>query len=139
MYCVTKAMPIHYIDSKCHIKQLKNRKSCKTCLTKHTWSISHHIMPLVINTFKGRHQTQTYQHTIQSNFKKPGVHQPHAPGLIIANLRQYLSFICNDITRKSRKQGLINKKCIATCTIIKLNLSSALKLKQNLLFCKPEA
>ena len=43
MYYVTKAKPIHFIDGKCHIKQLKKWKSHKTI----TWSISHHIMPLV--------------------------------------------------------------------------------------------
>ena len=44
VYCVNKAMPIHLINSKCHNKQLQERKSHNTCLTNHTWSISHHIM-----------------------------------------------------------------------------------------------
>ena len=52
MCYVNKATPIHFIDGKCHIKQLragKRLKSCKTCLTNHTWSISYHITLLVIN------------------------------------------------------------------------------------------
>ena len=40
--CVNKATPIHFIDSKCHIKQLRAVKSHKTCLTNHTHTISHH-------------------------------------------------------------------------------------------------
>ena len=45
---------------------MKSGKSHKTCLTKHTQSISHHIMPLVINTLEGRPtdtDTQTHRHT----------------------------------------------------------------------------
>ena len=50
------------------IKQLKAGKSCKTCLTNHTRSISHHITSLVINALRGGHtqtdtQTQTHTHT----------------------------------------------------------------------------
>ena len=55
-------------------------KSHKTYLTNHMGSISHHITPLVINSLRGRH-THTTTHTDirgQSNFKKPGVHQPMA-------------------------------------------------------------
>ena len=55
MCYITKAIPIYYIDGKCHKKQLKSRKSQKTCLTNHTRFISHHIMPLVINAFRGGH------------------------------------------------------------------------------------
>ena len=51
MRCVTKAMPIDFIDGKFHTKQPKSRKCHKTCLTNHTWSISHRIMRLVTNTF----------------------------------------------------------------------------------------
>ena len=40
--CVNKAMPIHFIDGKCHIKQLKSGKAVKLVLTNHTQSISHH-------------------------------------------------------------------------------------------------
>ena len=54
--CITKAVPIYFIDDNCHINQLKNGRSCKTCLTKNTWSISHHITPLVINALGGRHR-----------------------------------------------------------------------------------
>ena len=52
---VNKASPINFADGICHIKQLKAGKSCKTCLTNHKRSISHHIMPLVINGLGGRH------------------------------------------------------------------------------------
>ena len=58
-WCGTKAMLIHFIYGKCHIKQMKSRKSCKTCLINYSWSISHHIMPLVINVLGGR-RTQTH-------------------------------------------------------------------------------
>ena len=61
--------PAHYfIDGKCHTKQLKSVKSNKTWLTKHTWSISHHITPLVINAFGDGHQ-----HVNLNNFKKLGM------------------------------------------------------------------
>ena len=52
-------MPIHFINGKCHIKKLKSRKICETCLTNHTQSISHHITPLVINALG---QTYTHAH-----------------------------------------------------------------------------
>ena len=77
-HCVNKATPIRFINGKCHIKQLKAGKSHKICLTNHTQSVSHHIMPLVINTL-GSRQTHTnthiptYRHANQSNFKKLGV------------------------------------------------------------------
>ena len=38
-------MPIHSINGRCHTKKLK---SCRTGLTDHTGSLSHHITPLVI-------------------------------------------------------------------------------------------
>ena len=52
-------------------------------------SISHHIIPLVINSLRGggihthKHthaHTHTYRHPHRSNFKKPDACQP-APGL----------------------------------------------------------
>ena len=60
MCCVTKATPIHFTDGKCHIKQLKSGKS-RTYLTNHTLSISHHVMPLVINSLGA--DTHTHMHT----------------------------------------------------------------------------
>ena len=42
-------MHIHFINGKCHIKQLKCGKNYKTCLTNHIWYMSHLITPLVIN------------------------------------------------------------------------------------------
>ena len=53
MCCVSTAMPIHFLDDKCHLKELKAEKSCETCLTNRTWPISHYIMPLVINALIG--------------------------------------------------------------------------------------
>ena len=71
--CVTKAMPIHFINGKYHIKQLKSGKSCKSSLTNHTQSISHHIMPLVINAFGDRHtdrQTDRQTHILTHEPKR---------------------------------------------------------------------
>ena len=58
MCCVTKAIPIHFINDKCH---LKSRKGCKICLTNHTRFISQYITPLVINALGGEH-TCTHTH-----------------------------------------------------------------------------
>ena len=46
--------------------------SCRYCLTNHMGSISHHITPLVVNSFGGRH-THIYRHLHRNNFKKPGM------------------------------------------------------------------
>ena len=51
---VTKAMAIQFINS-------NKLKSCKMGLTNHTWPISHHITPLVINGLRGGH-TDTDTH-----------------------------------------------------------------------------
>ena len=51
-------------------------KSHKTCLTNHTGSISHHIMPLVINvhgktyTHISKHKQKQFQETRRVWFKK---------------------------------------------------------------------
>ena len=47
-------------------------------------SISHHIMPLLINSLGGRHTNTHTDIYRQSNSKKPGAHlpEPRAPGLI---------------------------------------------------------
>ena len=70
--CVTKAMPIYFINGKCHIKQLKSVKSHKNGLYH---AIPHHwiIMHLEADTTH-RH---TNGHMNQSNFKKTGTCQPH--------------------------------------------------------------
>ena len=89
MCCINKATPIYFIDSKCHIKQLKAGKSHKTCLTNHTYhTISYHwlLMPLGWTHRQTDRQTDrqidkythTYRCTHQSNFKKPGLHRPAA-------------------------------------------------------------
>ena len=61
MCCVNKAMPFQFIDS-------NKVKSTRMGLTNHTWPISHHIVPLVINDLGGRHtdrhaHTHTHTHT----------------------------------------------------------------------------
>jgi len=55
------------------------------CLANHKGSISHHIMPLVINSLGGGHtHTHTYSHRRQKQFQEtsrvPAFGQ-HAPGL----------------------------------------------------------
>ena len=89
MHSVTKVIPIHFTDSKRDIS-----------ITNHTGSISHHILPLVINALGGGHthahrhthtdtHTYTHAHTFtrthnipnvmdKSNFKKPSVCWPIA-------------------------------------------------------------
>ena len=69
MCCVTKVTLVYFIDGKCHIKKL-NGKSRKTCLTNHTWPISHHIMPMVINALRGTHTCiHMYAHASTSGAK----------------------------------------------------------------------
>ena len=55
-------------------------KSHRTYLTNQIVSISHHIMPLVINSLRGRH---THRRPHRTNFKKPGACRPQVsvPGL----------------------------------------------------------
>ena len=72
-----------------HARQLQlPYNSHRTCLTNRIESISHHIMPLVINSLGSGH-TQTYTHTYRrphkNNFKKPGTCQC-MPGLKITVL-----------------------------------------------------
>ena len=64
---------------------IKSREMHRTCFTNRTWSISHHITPLVINALRGGHiDTHTYRYVSQNNFKKPDVcgQRPRSPGLI---------------------------------------------------------
>ena len=76
MRCVTKPMPIQFIDS-------NKLKSCRMGLTNHTWPMLHHITPLFINAFEGRHtDVHTYRHVNKNDFKKPG-ERGHRPGLMI--------------------------------------------------------
>ena len=49
MCCVKMATPIHFIDGSCHMK----------CLTDRTRSMSHHILPLVINGLGADTHTHT--------------------------------------------------------------------------------
>ena len=58
---VTKAMPFQFIDG-------NKLKTYKMGLTNHTWPISHHITPLVINGFTGGHtHTDARTKTISRN------------------------------------------------------------------------
>jgi len=75
--CFVYKVHVHQLYGlNCHTK----REKPKTCLTNHKGSVSHPIMPLVINSLEGR---QTHMHTDivdKSNFKKPVMHQC-VPGL----------------------------------------------------------
>ena len=80
MVCINaKATPVHDNDYSCH-------NSYRTCSTNHMWSLSCHIMPLVINilgtdthTNIHRHTTHTHiQHLHKNGFKKPGKCQQQA-------------------------------------------------------------
>jgi len=74
----TKATPTNYTicyNLNCHINE---RETPKTCLTNHKGSISHHIMPLVINSLGGGHihtHTQAYSHCGQKQLQETS----HAP------------------------------------------------------------
>ena len=51
-------MPINFIDGKCHptYKAIENQENRKTYLTNHAGFLkSHHIIPLAIHAFGGRH------------------------------------------------------------------------------------
>jgi len=71
----TKATPTNYMTRYDFNYHINEREIPTTCLTNHKSSISHHIMPLVINSLGGGH-THTHTHTDiadKSNFKKPGM------------------------------------------------------------------
>ena len=78
MCCVTKATSIHFINGKRYIKQLKSRKSRKTCLTNHMQSKSHKITPLVIIALGVDTQTQTQTQTQTHIFKNPCLALKHS-------------------------------------------------------------
>ena len=71
MCCANKVMPIQFIDS-------NNLKSFRMGLTNHTLPISHHIMPLVINTIMG--DTQAHTPTHEQKILQETRHTP-PPGL----------------------------------------------------------
>jgi len=67
----TKAMPTNYRIRHDFNYPINEREMPETCLTKNKGSISHHIMPLVINSFRGRHtHMQTYRHCGQKQFQE---------------------------------------------------------------------
>ena len=81
MCFVTKAMPIGYIDSKCHISKVKGSR---TCLIDYSDFISREVF----HSLGGGH-THTSTHTDfpdKSNFKKPGACGRCTPGLKIKYL-----------------------------------------------------
>ena len=84
---VSKATPIGYIDSKCHIKRL----SSKTCLIDYSGFIC--IM------FRGGHTYVAHLH--RSDFKKPGVCRPSAPGLKINISKLFAVAMCTYIKTKA--------------------------------------
>ena len=70
----------HMVDF-CRPGHIYRQQYCTTGLTNHTWPISHHITPLVINALGGRHththtHKHTHKHTYQcankNDFNKPG-------------------------------------------------------------------
>ena len=72
MCIVTKATAIQFIDSKCHIKKRKCRKSAYPVIT-HVFSRD------LILMLSGWTHTHTYRHANKNNFKKPGTYeQPSA-------------------------------------------------------------
>ena len=75
-HCITKAMPIHFINGKCHIKKLI-RKSPKTCLTNLIGSISHHIMLLIIIALRADPHRGTQAHILTSQTKAISKNQVH--------------------------------------------------------------
>ena len=66
---------------------ISKRENLKTCLTNHKGSISHHIMPVVINSLGGG-DTHTDFKNNKSNFKKPGAPAKgrRAPGSTKTNI-----------------------------------------------------
>ena len=70
MCCVTKDTPIPFIDS-------NKLKTCRTGLINHTWPISHHITPLVINALRGGHiHTQTHTNMRTNQFQETRCTRP---------------------------------------------------------------
>jgi len=82
MHFVYKATPTNLLichDFSCHINK---RETPTTCLTNHKSSISHHIMPLVINSLGGGH-THTciltlWTKVISRNQSHAGLRMAHA-------------------------------------------------------------
>ena len=123
MCCVTKATPIHFINGKCHIKQLKSRKSCKTCLTI-THILLYHIISQhrLLMSQSGHTDMHKYWHANWSNFKKPGVHQLQAsmPDLKMG-LVWFTGQSCSDtsmlIKGSMHKYTLVHSQCYVTTNL----------------------
>jgi len=99
MTLVTKKhpCPLHAVFTTCFVFEglrrpchnfncyINEREIPKTCLTNHKGSISHHIMPLVINSLRGRHtHTHIYSHRRQKQFHETScvlAFGQHAPSL----------------------------------------------------------
>jgi len=86
---VTKATPTNYrichnFNFNCYINK---RETPTTCLTNHKGSISHHIMPLVINNLRGKDtHMQAYRYRGQKQFQETRctlAKSWHMPGLNI--------------------------------------------------------
>jgi len=99
-------------DFNCHINE---RETPTTCLTNHKSSISHHTMPLVINSLGGRY-THTHTHT---------------------HTNKYTTYNDNDITDRDLKHlysqlcklSVSYFKCYQITVTVKTN--SLLRLLQN--------
>ena len=97
--CITKATLIYFINGKCHIKQLKSKKIHKMCLTNHTQSILHRIMPLIINSLGGGY-IQTYTDAWTKAISRNHVHWPQG-------LKTHFKFKKGvDITIKSKETSI---------------------------------
>ena len=101
--CITKATAVHFIDSKYHIKKLK---SCRTGLANHKGSTSHHILPLVINSFWGEHTRipMCRRKQFQETWQVPG-------------LKNFFVCMCQIISRKYLVGNYSFFKLVATYTL----------------------
>jgi len=96
------------LTSDCFINK---REILKTCLTNHKGSISHHIMPLVINSLRGGH---THTHTHIARTKAISRNQSHA-GLWPAHAWSN--------KKKVKKRFCVNLLCISTCYLVALTIN----------------
>ena len=71
MRCVTKAMPIQFING-------NKLKSCRMGLTNHTGPKSHYVMPLVINGLGDKHTDTHIPMRKQKQFQETRRMQPLA-------------------------------------------------------------
>ena len=73
MHCVTKAMPIHFIDGKCHnnLYIIKKLKTYRTGLIGYYACLSHELS--LMSWGQGHTHIHMYQLPAQSKLCKPGM------------------------------------------------------------------